>query len=592
MRIHLGLLSLLRGAASDVDERMEQGKIYLRDGRIDEAAKEFRTLLAKSPIDDKAALWLTRALLIEGNYLEAQKTLFRALAWHSKSIPLREQLAGLLHTTGSYWDAETEYKKLSNEGPSDQFTVYLGLASLKYRDARYDDAFEYYQRALNIDPQNIGALLGVIGCAQHVQAAKNFIEQLQEKNLKDHIVSSALKNNPTARLKPAPANSKNAEDIAVLFIDHFLPCKGGSAGSTHHFEIIKLLRESGVQVTVIARNGEYQTEGKQQLEAIGVETFATDPERLLAWNYNSTAERIDFDELFKKRRYVLAILARHNIGAVYMNVLKKHLPELAIAILTADLQFMREEKKQALYGSDPLVSEIRAAELQSYDLADCLIAVSDPDEEILRKHFPSKEIFTIPLIYEINTSPVEFGFRKDLLFVGNFVHPPNADGVVHYSGHILPSLRNRLPGVKTYVVGAHSIPLLQSFACDDLIITGYVPSIEPFLAACKINIAPLRYGSGMNGKVVESMAAGLPVITTPAVAEAIGNDSGLIVAEDDEEFAEKIIQLYQSEELWRTARDQACNTIKNKFSPEVIKKRIDELLGWASHQLTKQRSNL
>jgi glycosyltransferase involved in cell wall biosynthesis len=253
---------------------------------------------------------------------------------------------------------------------------------------------------------------------------------------------------------------------------------------------------------------------------------------------------------------------------------------------------VREQKKRDLYGSDSSVpSEIRDSELETYGQADCLIAVSKPDADILKQAFQHKQIFTIPLIYQANTSHVEFGFRKDLLFVGNFVHPPNADAVVHYSGHILPALRKELPGVKTYVIGAHAIPLLESFASDDLIIIGYVPSVEPFLSACKINVAPLRYGSGMNGKVVESMAAGLPVITTPAVAEAIGNDSGLVVAEDDEEFAEKVANVYQSEELWRAARDQACKTVENKFAPEVVKNRIDELLNWASHQ-SKKKSTL
>ena len=112
MRLHLGVLSYASRFHQTGSATIEQGCSYLRQGLIEQASSEFRTLLKKHPINEDAALWLTRTLLIQGNYLEAQKILFRAIAWHSDSIPLRRQLAGLLFSTGSYWEAEAEFKRL------------------------------------------------------------------------------------------------------------------------------------------------------------------------------------------------------------------------------------------------------------------------------------------------------------------------------------------------------------------------------------------------------------------------------------------------------------------------------------------------
>jgi glycosyltransferase involved in cell wall biosynthesis/Tfp pilus assembly protein PilF len=579
MRLHLGILSTFQKSIPVPEQTriMEEGCASLRQGRIEEAKEQFRSLLKKSPVHEDAALWLTRTLLIQGNYLEAQKVLFRALAWHRNSIPLRRLLAGLLHTTGSLWEAEKEYKKLLSQSNGSVHT-FLGLAALTFGDARYDEALDWYTKAYKADPNNLAATLGVIECSKLTNPTNRI--HVEATN---HVVSAALKNHSVVKSESVAESSGKYPGASVLVIDHFLPSTGSSAGSIHLYEIIKLFRDAGCHVTVIGRNGEYQRRSKMQLEALGAETYATDPDRLTAWNYKSKSEAIDFRQLLNKRQYLLAFLTRYNIADVYMDLLRKNVPSLPIAIDSEDVHFVREKRKELLYGSNDLgAAALRAKELEVYNQADCLIAVSDPDAKVLRENFPDKKICTLPLIYETNRSTAPFSERKDLLFVGNFVHPPNSDAVVYYTGRILPHLKSKLPGVKTYVVGANSIPLLENFANEDLILTGFVPTVQPFLDSCRVSVVPLRYGAGMNGKVLESMTAGVPVVTTPIVAEAIADDKGMMVAEDPEDFADAVAHLYQDEQLWNSIRDQAYDTIQKRFTPSVVAKEIDELLTWAA----------
>ena len=525
-------------------ELIDEGRNLLLQGKLQEASYNFELCLKKAPLNEDAALWLTRVLLIQGEYLQAQKVLFRALAWHSKSLKLNQQLAGLLLATGSFWEAEKANQKLESLPNATQAN--LALADIYFADAKYDDALSRYKRVLEKDPANLTAIVG--------------IDSITTKSASPFV------------------NSYN-NGKAVLMIDYLLPVTGRSAGSSRLFEMIKIIRNAGYHVTLIARNGEYQNRAKKQLDELDVETYATDPERLIAWNYKTKAQPIPFSELFKKNRYILGILCRFELASHYLPVLRKYAPDLPIVIDTVDVHFSREEKKSVLYGRDPSdAKNLKEEELSVYAKSDFLITVSKADADILRQYFPSKPITVIPLIYNPEPNRLSFSDRKDLLFVGNFVHPPNSDALIQYSSQILPLLRKKLPNTKTYVVGANSLPLLEDFASDDVIITGFVPEIKHFLDRCRVNVAPLRYGAGSNGKILESLAAGLPVVTTPVGVEGIADEKGMIVAADPEAFVDGIVRLYSDETLWNSLSDSGRTLIEKRFSPEVIKQQILELL--------------
>jgi glycosyltransferase involved in cell wall biosynthesis len=549
LRTHLALNLIITKFTGSLTDRQQtelinEGRSLLLQGKLLEARQIFQVCLEKAPVNEDAALWLTRVFLIQGEYLPAQKVLFRALAWHTKSQKLHHQLASLLLATGSFWEAEPEYRKLETSQYATQAN--LAIADLYFGNAKYDDALGLYKRVLEKDPSNISATVGV----------------------------DAINHREINAFAKSYENGK-----AILIIDYLLPVNGRSAGSSRLFEIIKIIREAGYHVTLIALNGEYQMRAQLQLEEMGVETFATDPERLIAWNYKAKASQIPFADLFKKNQYTLGILCRYQIASNYMPVLRHYAPDLPIAVDTVDVHFSREEKKKVLYSLDPSdAKEIKEEELSVYSKADFLITVSKADSDILSRHFPSKPIIIIPLIYSPEPQRYSFNDRKDLLFVGNFVHPPNSDALIQYCSRILPLLRKRLPGIKTYVVGANSLPLLEDFANEDVIITGFVPDLNFFLNRCRVNVAPLRYGAGTNGKILESLATGLPVVTTPVGIEGIADERGMIVATSPEEFVDAIAAVYSDEQLWNSLSSSGRALIEDRFAPDVVKKDIIEFL--------------
>ena len=132
-----------------------------------------------------------------------------------------------------------------------------------------------------------------------------------------------------------------------------------------------------------------------------------------------------------------------------------------------------------------------------------------------------------------------------ILFVGDFRHAPNADAVLFFYRHVLPLVRRSLRDVAVTIVGDAPPREVRALSSADITVTGWVPDVEPYLTTHCISIAPLRFGAGLKGKIVEAMATGLPVVTTPVGAEGMElvHGSTALIAESPEAFARAVIQL-------------------------------------------------
>jgi glycosyltransferase involved in cell wall biosynthesis len=135
------------------------------------------------------------------------------------------------------------------------------------------------------------------------------------------------------------------------------------------------------------------------------------------------------------------------------------------------------------------------------------------------------------------------------------------------------------PDITVNLLGSNLKDEVKELANDQVIVTGYVPEVEPYFQKSRIFVAPLRFGAGMKGKIGQSLSLGLPTITTKIGAEGMGliDHQDVLIADTAEEFAQAVIELYDNRELWQKLADNSLETIK-RYQPATVQTNLQALL--------------
>ncbi len=166
-----------------------------------------------------------------------------------------------------------------------------------------------------------------------------------------------------------------------------------------------------------------------------------------------------------------------------------------------------------------------------------------------------------------------------LVFTGGFSHPPNVDAALWLAREIMPRIRRLAPSVRLFLVGSEPPPEVLALGCDDITVTGRVPEVEPWLERAAVVLAPLRIGGGMRTKVLQGMAIGKAVVTTPLGAEGltfIGNPP-LAVGVDAEAIARITGALLASRSQRYALGARARAFVMEHFSPQAYAQRLEAI---------------
>jgi len=169
-------------------------------------------------------------------------------------------------------------------------------------------------------------------------------------------------------------------------------------------------------------------------------------------------------------------------------------------------------------------------------------------------------------------------YGPNLLFTGTIRYFPNKDAILYFYNQIFPLIKDAVPNVKFYIVG--NLPpkkIRRLMSNEDVVVTGRVEDIRPYFARSAVFVCPLRSGSGMQTKILEAMAMGVPVVTTSMAFEALDATAGkdIIIADDAKTFAEKVIMLLKDKELRQNVANSARALVERKYGWSSITKRMD-----------------
>lgn len=286
-----------------------------------------------------------------------------------------------------------------------------------------------------------------------------------------------------------------------------------------------------------------------------------------------------FDWLkFNAKNIDYFLLVRPNVSIKYLDEIKKY-KNIKILYYGQDLHFLREQRDYELTkNKKSLKNSKKYKKMEEKLIKEAKVSYfpSVVEKEIAKSLVPKSNVEVVPVyMYKTDDKPniLPFDNRKDLLFVGSFGHKPNVDGVLWFIDEVFDKIKEEIPNVKLNIVGSNPSDEILQLQSENINVLGFISDEElsNLYKSTRVVVAPLRFGAGMKGKVVEALYNKCPIITTSIGAEGINNlNNAITIADDAETFAQKVIELYLNKELNEKNSNNSFKIIENQFSDKIM----------------------
>ena len=370
-----------------------------------------------------------------------------------------------------------------------------------------------------------------------------------------------------------------------------------ASGSLRLFTYLKILKELGFHITFIARIGSTELRYRHQLQQEGIEVYENDIKALEWEGFDVNTKDIDHtlcpnhDRIFSDRRYDYAIISFWYLGRYYIPLIREKSPDTTIILDSVDIHFVRELREAEIKKDEKLKKKaeyLKPKELTVYNKADRVWVVTEQDKKSIESNVRNIPIDIIPNIHLVSSEAPDFDKSRDLLFVGNFAHPPNVDAVDYFIKEIWPGVSQKIPDIRLWIVGNNPPDHIKKLHSEKIIVTGFVPETKPYLLQSRISVNPLRYGAGMKGKIGEALSFGLPVITTSIGAEGMNleDNKHALIADSPDTFINQIVRLYNDRELWQKLSAAGRAHVENNWGKTPVIKKFKKIFDLNGNTVT------
>ena len=401
------------------------------------------------------------------------------------------------------------------------------------------------------------------GVKKHQQTNSIKFEIKWRDTLKEHFSNEGKFIDGARRLLPPKT---------ILIIDSYVPLYDRESGSCRIYNIIKILKRLGYSIVFLPDNGHCQEPYVSELQSMGVEVVY------------STSEMPDMTSHLLERLSIIDIawVCRPELCIKYLDLLKRN-SKIKLIYDTIDLHFLRLKREKELLGSSANQQEswqsMQSREVSLAKSVQSTIVVTNVEKDILN-NLGISNVDVIPNIHEVYTGSLpEFEQRQGLIFIGGYNHTPNVDAVIWLCQDIMPLVWKHHPEIQVTLLGNNPPSQFKALQSDRVIVTGYIRDPEPYFLSNRIFVAPLRYGAGMKGKLGHSLSYSLPSVITSIGAEGMGLTNGydVLIADNTQEFAQTILDLYNNKKEWSHISKNAHLSIQ-KYSSENIQNNLKALL--------------
>lgn len=355
----------------------------------------------------------------------------------------------------------------------------------------------------------------------------------------------------------------------LLIIGAVWPEPNSSAAGQRMVQLIELFESKGWEITFssTADRGEYAVDLSSRDIA----------QKKIRLNDSS------FDDFVGELQPDVVIFDRFLIEEQFGWRVAEVCPDAVRILDTEDLHALRRSREKAVQKGmsfdpqDLLSDEVAKREVASIYRSDLSLIISKYEMGLLQRLFNIDEALVqyVPYMLEpIDEAEIKrlpsFEKRAHFVTVGNFRHPPNWDAVQYMRSAIWPGIREALPQAEFHAYGAYPSQKVWDLHRPDegFHIKGRAESAGEVVQKARLSLAPLRFGAGLKGKLVESMQWGTPSITTSIGAEGIAEARrwGGRIANDIPEFIFAAKELYSSKNKWQQAQERGIQVFNERFA--------------------------
>jgi len=379
--------------------------------------------------------------------------------------------------------------------------------------------------------------------------------------------------------------------LHILIIGYVWPEPNSSAAGSRMMQLINSFQEA--KFSIHFATPAQTTEHMVNLDVMGIQTAQ------IELNQSS------FDDYITNLNPDVVIFDRFMMEEQFGWRVEKHCPNALRVLNTEDLHSLRHARhkavksKQAFQLSD-MHTDLGIREVAAILRSDLTLMISAYEYQLLQDKFnvPAYQLMHLPfMLTTIEQADLDklpsFENREHFISIGNFRHEPNWDAVLQLKTEIWPQIRKQLPKAQMHIYGAYPPPKATQLHNEKqgFLVKGWAQDANHVMQNAKICLAPIRFGAGIKGKLVEAMQNGTSSITTPVGAESMHDNlpwNGEI-CDDKDTFISEAVALYQDEARWKQNQAHAIEIVSTLYNKEEWQTKLIARLHESKASQTKNR---
>jgi len=355
----------------------------------------------------------------------------------------------------------------------------------------------------------------------------------------------------------------------ILVIGYVWPEPDSSAAGSHMMSVLRLFKRQGWQV-------EFSTPAQLTEHMVDLTSEGISSQSI---NLNCDS----FDDYISGFQPDMVLFDRFMMEEQFGWRVEKNCPDALKLLDTVDLHCLRNARHEAYKAGREvtqadLFSNIAKREVAAILRCDISLLISSFEKKLLVETFGIDEglLYHLPFMVDLKNIPRQtntFSERKHFMTIGNFRHAPNWDSVLQLQ-KIWPLIRKQLPDTELHIYGSYPPPRATALTNPKtgFLVKGRAENALDVMQAYRLCLAPLMFGAGIKGKLLDAMISQTPSITTSIGSEGMHDKENWpgFVTDDMSEFAAVAINLYKDESAWSKAQSDCTRLLTSRYDGELL----------------------